>query len=94
MDAVGRARATVVGQGEDHLPFRVEYLRRQARVAVGDPVVTSGLDGVFPKGLPLGRVEAVEQPTHGLFQQASVSPGVDFHTLEEVLVLVGEEIGR
>ena len=88
-----RARATVVGPGEDDVPCRVEYLRRQAKVSLDDEVVTSGLDGVFPRGLPLGRVISVARPDHGLFQQAEVAPAVDFETIEEVLVLVGEEIG-
>jgi len=89
----GRARATVAGSGEDDVPCRLEYLRRKAEAADGDEVVTSGLDGIFPKGLLIGRVTSVRRPDYGLFQQAEVEPAADLDTLEEVLVVVGEEVG-
>jgi len=88
-----RARATLVGAGEDGEPLSAEYLSRRTRVDVGDRVITSGLDGVFPKGLPVGRVAWFDKPDHGLFQEAGIEAAVDLDALEEVLVLVGEEVG-
>jgi rod shape-determining protein MreC len=58
-----------------------------ADVAVGDVVVTSGLDGVYPKGLAVGRVRAIGGGT-GLFKDVRVEPSARFATLEEVLVLL------
>jgi len=59
----------------------------------GDILVTSGTDGVFPKGLVVGRVSAVERPNHGMFLKAEVLPAVDVSgansTLEEVFVMMG-----
>jgi len=56
---------------------------------VGDLVVSSGLDGIFPSGLPIGRIQAVDKQGQGLFQYAQIDPAVDVERLEEVLVMVG-----
>jgi rod shape-determining protein MreC len=53
--------------------------------------VTSGTDGVFPRGLPVGKVTKLERRPHGLFQDARVVPAVDVTRLEEVLVLTAWE---
>jgi rod shape-determining protein MreC len=50
-------------------------------------VVTSGLDGIYPKGFLLGRVEGVEQGA-GLYKAIKVRPAADFARLEEVLVVL------
>lgn len=83
-----RTRGVVRGRGDD---LSVEYALRNADVQVGDLLVTSGMGGVFPKGLLLGRVEAVEKDQFGLFQQVRASTAADFSHLEEVLVIVGED---
>ena len=59
---------------------------RTEELAVGDLVLTSGLDGVFPPGTPIGRIAAVDKRGQGLFQYATVEPAVDLDRLEEVLV--------
>jgi rod shape-determining protein MreC len=61
-----------------------------ADVLVGDVVVTSGLDGLYPKGLAVGRVRSVGAGT-GLFKDVRVEPSADFATLEEVLVVLRTE---
>ncbi len=65
-----------------------EYLLRKHDVSVGDMIVTSGLDGVYPKGLPIGKVVTVDRPHAGIFQHVSVVPFVDFEKLEEVVVMM------
>jgi rod shape-determining protein MreC len=55
---------------------------------VGDTVVSSGWDGVFPKGLRIGYVSEVVKRTSGIFQEIKVTPFVDFDKLEEVLVIL------
>jgi rod shape-determining protein MreC len=50
-------------------------------------VVTSGIDGIYPKGFVIGRVEKVER-TGGIYLHVTVRPGIDFLTLEEVLVVL------
>ena len=80
-----RARGVCRGQGEQ-LVF--DFVLRQEEVKIGDRVVTSGMGGVFPKGLVVGRVESVDRQEFGLFQSIEVTPAVDFSHLEEVLVLL------
>jgi rod shape-determining protein MreC len=80
-----RARGVCRGQGEN-LVF--DFVLRQEEIKVGDRVVTSGMGGVFPKGLVIGNVKSVDRQEFGLFQAIEVLPAVDFSHLEEVLVLL------
>lgn len=83
-----RARARVRGAGRDHvLGIQVEQLARTDDIEPGDVLLTSGVGGVFPKGLQVGTVTAIERGAFGLYQQATVVPSVDFGRLEEALVL-------
>jgi len=61
---------------------------RQDDVREGDILIASGLDGIYPKGLRIGRVAAVHRQPAGIFQEVEVTPVVDFQTLEEVLVVI------
>jgi rod shape-determining protein MreC len=81
-----RAQGIVLGTGEDVL--RMEYLSATADVKPGDIVVSSGIDGIYPKGFTIGKVERVER-TGTAVKSASVRPAVDFSALEEVLVVRG-----
>jgi len=81
-----RARGIIKGASSDRCLFK--YVLRKKGVAVGDTVVSSGLDGVFLKGLPVGRVSGIIRPNSGIFQEVSVTPYVDFEKLEEVLVVL------
>jgi len=64
----------------------LKYVRRSEDVRVGDAVVASGLDGVFPKGLSVGRVTRVSRKDRGLFLYAEVALTANADRLEEVLV--------
>jgi rod shape-determining protein MreC len=79
-----RAQGVALGSGDDRL--RLEYVAETGDVVVGDVVVTSGIDGIFPKGLVVGRVESVDK--NGAYRQITVRPAVDFSSLEEVLVIL------
>jgi rod shape-determining protein MreC len=85
-----RARANVRGLGKPDL-CRLDFALRTEDMIEGDPLVTSGTDGVFPRGLPVGKVTRLERQPHGLFQDARVSPAVDVTRLEEVLVVTAWE---
>jgi rod shape-determining protein MreC len=80
-----RAQGVVVGAGDEWL--RMEYVSEVADVAPGDIVVTSGIDGIYPKGFIIGRIETVER-TGGAYKRILVRPAVDFSSLEEVLVVL------
>ena len=86
-----RARATVRGQGAPG-PCRLEYALRSDDLIEGDQLVTSGTDGVFPRGLPVGQVTRVKRDGFGLYQAADVLPAVDVNRAEEVAVLVSTEV--
>jgi rod shape-determining protein MreC len=81
-----RAGGVVIGGAGDP-PLLLEYVSNLAEVLEGDRVVTSGIDGIYPKGFPIGQVESAELgPT--LHQIIKVRPVVDFSSLEEVLVVL------
>ncbi len=80
-----RSRGVLQGRGAK---LTLKYALRDADIAVGDLLVTSGMGGVFPKGLSLGKVEIVERDELDLFQRIQVASAVDFSHLEEVMVLV------
>ena len=86
---VQRTRARGIVQGTIDAGCALKYVKRTEDVQVGDALVTSGLDGIFPKGMPIGRVTAIDKRGQGLFQSADVAPRVDFDQLEEVLVTRG-----
>jgi rod shape-determining protein MreC len=92
VNAVGgliqRTRVTGIVSGNLGAGARVRYLPLMADVVGGDQVVTSGMGGVFPKGIPIGRITAVERRSGALFQEASLQPAVDLSRLEEVLILM------
>lgn len=80
-----RAQGVVIGTGDELL--RMEYVSEVADVWEGDVVVTSGIDGIFPKGFVVGKVEKVEEGG-GRYRQVLVRPAIDFSSLEEVLVVL------
>jgi rod shape-determining protein MreC len=86
-----RARATVRGLGGPDL-CRLDYALRADDLIEGDALVTSGTDGVFPRGLPLGKVTHLRRQPYGLYQTAEVAPAVDPAKLEEVLVVTSSEV--
>ncbi|MBI4536417.1 MAG: rod shape-determining protein MreC [candidate division NC10 bacterium] len=83
-----RTRVTGIVVGSFAVGARVRYLPLMADVGVGDEVVTSGMGGVFPKGIPIGRITAVERKSGALFQEATLQPAVNFSRLEEAMVLM------
>jgi rod shape-determining protein MreC len=82
-----RSRGVVRGYGASGLT--IEYLPVTKKVEVGEKVLTSGLDRVFPPGLLVGKVERVSSSSQTLFRRVVVEPAVDFDRLEEVLVIGG-----
>jgi rod shape-determining protein MreC len=81
-----RAQGVVIGTG-DAQTLRMDYVSERADVQAGDLVVTSGIDGIYPKGFSIGRIERVERGSSG-FSAIEVRPAVDFSSLEDVLVVV------
>lgn len=79
-----RAQGIVIGSGEDML--RMDFVAATADVKPGDTIVTSGVDGIYPKGFVIGKVEQVDNG-NGIYKAIRVRPSVEFNRLEEVLVV-------
>lgn len=86
LSAVNRTSGILVGTGPRGL-LEMKYVPQNARIEVGELVLTSGLEGAFPKGVPVARVESVSQSDLSLFQTVYASPLADLEALEEVLLL-------
>lgn len=85
---VQRTRTPGMVEGEPGGGLRFKFLAREGgSIQVGDLIVSSGLGGLFPKGLPVGQVAQVEGRGSALFQFARLVPVVDFARVEEVLLL-------
>ena len=80
-----RAQGVVMGSGVESL--RLEYVLASADVKVGDVVVTSGIDGIYPKGFVIGRIDYVER-AGGSYREIRIQPAADFTSLEDVLVVL------
>jgi rod shape-determining protein MreC len=86
-----RARTAGIVEGEPRGTMRFKYMARDGSgLQVGDLVVTSGSGGLFPRGIPIGRVRAIDDRGSALFHYAQLAPAVDFARIDEVLLIVGE----
>ena len=81
-----RVSGVVVGTGEKQC--EIKFVPNTAEIKVGDQVLSSGLGGVFPKGLVIGTVSQVAKKKQGLFQEITLAPSSDLSNLEEVLVFL------
>ena len=86
---VQRTRSRGIVSGSLDSATVLKYMKRSEDVQVGDRLITSGLDGVFPKGLLAGTVIKVNKQSLGLFQSVEVLPAVQSALVEEVLVVGG-----
>lgn len=83
-----RVRCMVVGQNRKKT--QVRYLPLDADVKEGDVLISSGLGGVYPKGLRLGTISLLEKGSDRLFYEAEMTPSADFSRIEEVLIVLRE----
>jgi rod shape-determining protein MreC len=84
-----RAQGVVLGTGEGVL--RMEYVAELGDVQTNDTVVTSGVDGIYPKGFVIGQVVTVER-RGGAYKTITVKPAVDARDLESVLVVLTQPV--
>ncbi len=85
---VQRTRARGIVKGMSDRLCRFDYALRKIDIGVGDTAITSGYDGIFPKGLRIGRVSKILRRNSGIFQEIELTPFVDFQKLEEVMVIL------
>jgi len=93
---VTRTPGIIEGEGNNSGYLKMTHISKEAPVREKQVVVSSGLGGVFPKGLPVGRTTKIEIESNGLEKYAVIRPFVDFNRLEEVMVIktvfVGNEL--
>lgn len=86
-----RTRDVASAEGEFELmsegKFRLSYLSKDTQIREGDVIETSGVGGLFPKGIVLGRVEEVRNETHGISKYAVISPVYDLDRVNHVMVV-------
>lgn len=78
---IGMARGTVELTIDGNVPF-------DSNVVVGDRIVTSGIGGIFPKGILIGEVEGIKSERQNLNKELTISPAVNFKRLEYVYVIL------
>lgn len=83
-----RRRGIIHGDGDG---LTLDNIPLLADVDVGDEVVSAGIDGIFPRGIPIGTVESVE-PGTGLFHRIRLTPAIDLSLLDQVFVLTEETL--
>lgn len=82
-----RRQGILRGAGPGRL--EIDFVPRQTEIAAGDRVATAGIDGVYPRGLPVGVIESVE-PGSEIFHRITVRPAVDFSNLSLVWLIERE----
>ncbi len=85
------SRAHGILQGAASAGCKLKYVVKTADVKVGDVVLSSGMDGIFPKGLPLGVVSYVSKSNADMFQKINIAPFVNSLGMEEVLVIMATQ---
>jgi len=74
-------------EGTGQTVLKLKYIRKNDEIEIGDKLITSGKDGIYPKGLAAGIVTTVNRGKPGIFSEIEVMPFNNFNILEEVLVL-------
>ena len=83
---VERTRRQGVVRGNGSTSVQLFDIPALADVQPGDRVLTAGIDGIYPRGIPIGTIVRAE-PGQSLFKNITVKPSVDFGTIEEVIVI-------
>lgn len=83
---VQRTRTRCVAVGQNRKRCEILYLPVNADVKIGDMLISTGLGGTYPAGLPVGRIVALEAGSSKLFSKAEMAPAADLEHLEEVMI--------
>jgi len=85
---VARSRARGIVEGKNAGGCSLRYVEKSGDIQVGDLIVTSGIDNIFPKGFPVAKVDSVESKSHSVSMKVDLSPVVDPDKVEEVFVIL------
>ena len=84
-----RVRAILSGSNEQDCIF---YIHHNADIKIGDILITSGLAGTFPKGLPVGRVKKISYSLNNVSQIVHVEPFVEYQKVEKIFIIVVDNL--
>jgi len=84
---IQRTRTKAMMQVKDN-QLVISKIPRRLELYENDRIITSGLAGIFPKGIPVGRIKQIEKKEFGLFQSVILSPAVELNKIEEVAVIL------
>ena len=90
MTQYARTRGVLRGQASV-FSCLLEYISRDVPLQIHEAVLTSGLQGIFPKGILVGHIRQIESDPSQVVKTVTVTPSVDFYRLEEVWVVTGQE---
>ena len=97
VDFNSKVPAKVMRSREEGIVFGTHQARRSVckmkyiqDVEIGDKIISSGLGKIYPKGLLIGEVVAVQDEKNHLYKIAEINPAVNFSSIEEVMVITGQ----
>ena len=90
---ISRTRRQGIVRGAEGGLLSLDFVPLRSDVRVGDEIVTAGIDGIYPRGVPVGRVATVEAGDE-LFYRIKVTPAVEFARLDQAYVLGAERLPR
>ncbi len=85
---ISSTRSHGIVEGFSGFKCHLKYVNRTEEVTIGDDVITAGLGDIYPKGIKIGKITKVDKESYGITQSIEVTPSVNFHKLEEVVVLI------
>lgn len=88
---VANTRTHGIVEGESGFKCHLKYVSRTDKLELGSDVITAGLGEIYPKGIRIGKITKIDKENFGITQKIEITPSVDFHKLEEVVVLFEEK---
>jgi len=85
---VQQSRTKAMVSGSQDGTLQLKHIPRRLDLSENDQVVTSGLAGIFPKGLSVGKIQSIQKKSFELFQRVVLTPAVNLGKIEEVAVII------
>jgi len=89
---VVRTRTHGIVEGISGFTCQLKYVSRTETLELGDEIITAGLGEIYPKGIKIGKISKIDKENFGITQKIEITPSVDFHKLEEVVVLIEDQV--
>lgn len=88
---VAETRTHGIVEGESGFKCHLKYVNRTEKLELGYEIITAGLGEIYPKGIKVGKITKIDKENFGITQRVEITPSVNFHKLEEVVVLIEED---